>query len=84
MITRPRSSLARTPAPRPHAAVDVGHAPLLAPGDEVSIGGSGAYEIVYLSEGRAWLSGLDDGAQRLADSASLCLRHAAAAPAGCH
>jgi len=36
---------------------------LLAPGNQVSIGGSGTYEIVHMSHGRAWLEG-HDGSQR--------------------
>lgn len=69
MITSPRNpSLRLAPTPASSAWR------LLAPGDQVSIGGAGAYEIVHMSHGRAWLEG-HDGSQRLADASALQLRH---------
>lgn len=53
---------------------------LFAPGDEVSIAGTGTYEIVHLSHGRAWLEGRD-GSQQLADASALELRIGRAAAA---
>ena len=68
-----------SPAPvRPHAAFQRTSASpawqLLAPGDEVSIAGQGAYVIVHLSHGRAWLSGRQDDSQLLAEVSNLQLR----------
>ena len=57
---------------------------LLAPGDEVSIMGAGAYEIVHLSHGRAWLCAVSSGAQRLADVSALQLRRCGAQAAAQH
>jgi len=65
MITSPRNpSLRLAPTPASSAWR------LLVPGDQVSIGGTGVYEIVHMSHGRAWLEGAD-GSQRLADASSL-------------
>jgi len=54
---------------------------LLAPGDEVTLGGSEAYAIVHLSHGRAWLTDLADGAQMLDDASALVLSRCGTGPA---
>lgn len=68
--------LTKAPSLRSPAALPADHAAwhLFAPGDEVSILGTGAYEIVHLSHGRAWLSAVATGTQRLADISALRLR----------
>lgn len=53
---------------------------LLVPGDLVSIAGRGSYRIVHLSEARAWVTSLDDGANRLV-AAPLLRLHGAIASA---
>lgn len=55
---------------------------LLVAGDAVTIDGAGptAYEVIHVSHGSAWLSGLADGAQRLVDAATLHLLSAGRAP----
>lgn len=50
---------------------------LLGAGDAVSIGGEGVYEIIHVSQAKAWLSGLVDGSQRLVDASRLELLTAA-------
>lgn len=63
------------PAGRPPRPVDDQSWRLLAAGDEVSIAGLGAYAIVHLSQGRAWLAGLADGSNRLVETTRLRLLH---------
>ncbi len=59
---------------RPRPAVDQA-GQLLAAGDEVSIAGLGAYSVIHVSQGRAWLAGLADGSNRLVETARLRLLH---------
>jgi hypothetical protein len=44
---------------------------LFGAGDAVSVAGEGVYEIIHISQAKAWLSGLADGTQRLVDAARL-------------
>ena len=44
---------------------------ILGAGDAVSVSGEGVYEIIHISQAKAWLSGLEDGTQRLVDAARL-------------
>lgn len=46
---------------------------LLAAGDEVSVAGAGAYQLVHLSAGSAWVEGLVDHSPRLVAAATLRL-----------
>lgn len=80
ITTRPLPSTGRLkacPAPKPACApprpgvYQAGQ--LLAAGDEVSIAGLGAYAVIHVSQGRAWLAGLADGSNRLVETARLCL-----------
>jgi len=48
-------------------------------GDAVSVSGEGVYEIIHISQAKAWLSALADGSQRLVDAARLELLHPAKA-----
>ncbi|MDE2618813.1 MAG: hypothetical protein KGL54_01500 [Sphingomonadales bacterium] len=82
ITTRPLPPAARLTArsrPKPAAAPprpgDDQAWRLLAAGDEVSIAGLGAYAIIHLSQGRAWLAGLADGSNRLVETARLRLLH---------
>jgi len=52
---------------------------LLTPGDEVSIAGDGAYELVHVDSAKAWLTSLADGSHLLVSAACLRLRHPARA-----
>jgi hypothetical protein len=49
-------------------------------GDAVSVAGEGAYEIIHISQAKAWLSGLVDGTQRLVDATRLELLNPAKTP----
>lgn len=70
----PKASPRPQPAGKPRPADDQSWR-LLAAGDEVSIAGLGAYAIVHLSQGRAWLAGLADGSNRLVETTRLRLLH---------
>lgn len=61
----------RLRATQPACNADAWH--LLAPGDEVSIAGEGAYELVHVDQAKAWLTSLGDGSHYLVSAASLRL-----------
>jgi hypothetical protein len=46
---------------------------LLTAGDEVSIAGSGSYQVIHLSGASAWIAGSADGSHQLVEAAELCL-----------
>lgn len=70
-------STAGRPATRPAPATDSSWQ-LLAVGDEVSVAGAGAYQLVHLSGGSAWVEGVADRSQRLVAATSLRLIRACA------
>ncbi|MBC2660125.1 hypothetical protein H7F50_00040 [Novosphingobium flavum] len=63
LFSRPASTLSSAAAASARAREQAWR--LLAPGDRVTIVGRGAYRIVHLSEARAWVTSLEDGANRL-------------------
>ena len=65
LFSRPASTLSSAAAAAASARAREQAWRLLAPGDRVTIVGRGAYRIVHLSDARAWVTSLEDGANRL-------------------